>query len=321
MRQVVLAAVVACCGCTAVLGLDERERASDEAGSADVDTIDSDVADSADEDSSLPEDTSTDTSAPRDTSVPPDTASPPDTSAPPDTTVPPDTFVPPDTATPPDTFMPPMDTAPADTSSPPCPFFGLSCASGQDCIVTENAGATTTTYSFACADPPLVLGGACSPTLKCPEGFGCRTGYPSGTKCVPLCTSAAMCTAPYSVCAAVTWSGASSSTAICDTCDPVNKTGCSGTTRCGVGTPDTPPTCRPSSDFGGRNAGASCPSADLCETGTVCACATGFGIDSCPSGGSCVALCNTNADCIGKFPGSTTCKALKTGSSYKGCLP
>jgi hypothetical protein len=318
MRQVVLLAFVACCGCTAVLGLDERERAAGETGTADVDVMDSSIEDSgtvdsseqdAPVDSTLPQDTATDTSLPPDTFVPPDTAPPPDTFVPPDTTPPPDTSV-------------PMDTAPADTSTGPCPFFGLSCAGGKECIVTETIGASSTTYSVACADPPASSpGGACS-AYRCPEGYGCRTGYPSGTKCVPLCTSSAMCTAPYMNCATVTWTGSmSTAVSLCDTCNPVANTGCAGATRCGVGTPDTPPTCRPYSDFGGRNAGASCPSSDLCEAGNVCACTTSFGIDSCPSGGTCVHLCNTNADCDGKLPSTTTCKALKTGSPYKGCLP
>lgn len=318
MRRLALLALFACGGCTAVLGLDERERAADEAGSADVEapdtsTDDAEIADSLEDDSSLPQD-----SAPADTSI--DTSASADTFAPKDTATPPDTFVPMDTAPPPDTFVPPPDTfvPPPDTSTAPCPFFGLSCASGQSCVVTFNGS----TYSVGCAlSPSPSPTGSCTGIidLRCPTGSACKTNY-AGTKCAPLCTTAATCPAPYEVCASVTWSGGTYSAGVCDTCNPVANTGCTGATRCGVGTPDTAPTCRPYSDFGGRNAGASCPSSDLCMAGTVCACATSYGIDSCPAGGTCVELCNTTADCS-KTTGTVTCKVIKSGSPYKGCLP
>ena len=57
--------------------------------------------------------------------------------------------------------------------------------------------------------------------------------------------------------------------------------------------------------------------ASSCAAGTVCACATDFGIDSsCSGAGSfCVKLCHIDADCAA----GKTCSLVRAGSPYKGC--
>src|SRR6478735_5242628 len=134
MRQVVLLALVACCGCTAVLGLDERGRAEGEAGIADTDVADA----------------STDTATPPDTFMPMDTFVAMDTAMPPDASAPcpffglscsgDKTCVVTQTGS---TYSVACETSPPIAPGGACTFFGK-CAAGYGCRPNYSAAGATT---------------------------------------------------------------------------------------------------------------------------------------------------------------------------------
>lgn len=278
-------------GCNAVLGLDERGRASTDGGEEDAASTDTSVA----IDSAVIVEETGDNETGNDTSL--------------------------DTGTIETAIVPPIDTGTVDTGGTTTACGAAVCSDGRRCYIRWNA--TSDTYSRGCADPPPTSTslGSCSlagAEYICSDGFACGYLYPGSKVCFPLCsggatTDACPSQAPYcNVRVDDTLSR-------CGQCSPLGKTtDCPlMLLKCMVNGTMTAPTC---SKYGVHGQGGSCRNSQECAPGFVCEC----GLSALPRLGNdcvdmpsavCRQLCNTANPCAGA---GLSCVAVG-GTGYSVC--
>lgn len=300
MRALLAAAASLCLlGCNAVLGLEERSRATDAAEGEDSFSADSarvedtNVVEPDDSGSALNDSTTLDTGGDLGRIEPDD-----------------------DTGT--------VDTAPptVDTGISKLPVScSPACTASQKCYVIWSS--STDTYSTACAASFPIASAPLSKCFDagmdqhvCGEGYACGYLYPGKMACFPLCSSSTSCAslseAPY-----CNYRVSGDAVNRCGQCNPRgsgSECGLASKSRCMVANTVTPPSC---TTFGIKAQGETCKSSTECKPGFACSCNTGSGGQAigpeCMDAGTCKELCATSCS-------SPVLKCLPVGTSgYSVC--